>query len=212
MSEPSTPAKGNLFVISAPSGAGKTSLVKALVARNDNVEVAISHTTRARRPDEVDGVNYFFVDTRQFQRMKKGNEFIESAHVFNYYYATSKQEANRILLSGHHLVLEIDWQGAAQVRAQIPDSSSIFILPPSIDSLRDRLERRAQDDDLTVQHRMEAAISETSHYSDFDYLLVNDDFDLALKEMTDIINGEGDYLRLEQQKLQLGQLISDLLC
>lgn len=206
-----TSLPGNLFVISAPSGAGKTSLVKALVASNTNVQVAISHTTRARRPDEVDGVNYFFLDERQFQLMSQNNEFIEWAHVFGFHYGTSKEEANRILASGHHLVLEIDWQGAAQIRSGTADATSIFILPPSLGALRERLKKRAQDDDTTVAHRMDTAISEISHYNDFDYLLVNDDFDLALKEMSDIVNGDGEHLRLEEQKLQLRQLISELL-
>lgn len=202
---------GNLFVISAPSGAGKTSLVNALVASDHNVKVAISHTTRIRRPEEVDGINYFFVDERQFRRMSQNNEFLEWAHVFGSYYGTSSQEARRILSSGHHLVLEIDWQGAAQIRAEMPHASSIFILPPSLGTLRDRLEKRAQDDDTTVQHRMNAAISEISHYSDFDYLLVNDNFDLALEEITDIVNGHGEHLRIAIQKKRLKPLINELL-
>ena len=214
-----TSPTGYLFVISAPSGAGKTSLVKALVSGDNNIQVAISHTTRVRRPDEVDGVNYFFVDESRFQLMTQKDEFLEWAHVFGCNYGTSKQEANRILANGHHLVLEIDWQGAAQIRSSVTNSSvpkaistkSIFILPPSLEALRDRLEKRAQDDDSTVQHRMDAAISEISHYADFDYLLVNDTFDLALIEISDIVRGDGDHLRLANQKQQLQPLISELL-
>jgi guanylate kinase len=202
---------GYLFVISAPSGAGKTSLVKALVAGDNNIQVAISHTTRDRRPDEVDGANYFFVDESEFRLMSQNNEFLEWAHVFGCNYGTSKQEANRILASGHHLVLEIDWQGAAQIRSSVLNAKSIFILPPSLEALRDRLEKRAQDDDSTVAHRMDAAISEISHYADFDYLLVNDTFDLALREISDIVNGDGEHLRLASQKQQLQPLISELL-
>jgi guanylate kinase len=206
---------GHLFVISAPSGAGKTSLVKALVAGDNNIQVAISHTTRIRRPNEVDGVNYFFVDESEFRLMTQNNEFLEWAHVFGCDYGTSKQEANRILASGVHLVLEIDWQGAAQIRSSVLNTKSIaksiFVLPPSLEALRDRLEKRAQDDDSTVQHRMDAAISEISHYADFDYLLVNDNFDLALKEVSDIVNGDGEHLRLASQKQQLQPLIRELL-
>lgn len=206
-----TSRTGYLFVISAPSGAGKTSLVKALVAGDNNIQVAISHTTRARRPDEVDGVNYFFVDESEFRQMTQNNEFLEWAHVFGCDYGTSKEEVNRILSSGFHLVLEIDWQGATQIRSSVPDAKSIFILPPSLETLRDRLEKRAQDDDTTVQHRMDAAISEISHYADFDYVLVNDSFDLALKEISDIVNGDGKHLRLASQKQQLQPLIRELL-
>jgi guanylate kinase len=209
-----TSPAGLLFVISAPSGAGKTSLVKALVSGDNNIQVAISHTTRVRRPDEVDGVNYFFVDESKFQLMTQKDEFLEWAHVFGCNYGTSKQEANRILANGHHLVLEIDWQGAAQIRSSVTNAittKSIFILPPSLEALRDRLEKRAQDDDSTVQHRMDAAISEISHYADFDYLLVNDSFDLALIEISNIVRGNGDHLRLSSQKQQLQPLISELL-
>ena len=219
-----TSPTGCLFVISAPSGAGKTSLVKALVSGDNNVQVAISHTTRVRRPDEVDGVNYFFVDESRFQLMTQNDEFLEWAHVFGCHYGTSKQEANRILASGHHLVLEIDWQGAAQIRSSVANLSvanpsvpitvstkSIFILPPSLEALRDRLEKRAQDDDSAVQRRMDAAISEISHYADFDYLLVNDTFDLALIAISDIVRGNGEHLRLASQKQQLQPLISELL-
>jgi guanylate kinase len=209
-----TSPTGYLFVISAPSGAGKTSLVKALVSGDNNIQVAISHTTRIRRPDEVDGVNYFFVDESRFEQMTQKDEFLEWAHVFGCNYGTSKQEANRILANGHHLVLEIDWQGAAQIRSSVTNANStksIFILPPSLEALRDRLEKRAQDDDSTVQHRMDAAISEISHYADFDYLLVNDTFDLALGEISDIVRGDGDHLRLASQKQQLQPLISELL-
>lgn len=206
-----TSRTGYLFVMSAPSGAGKTSLVKALVAGDNNIQVAISHTTRVRRPDEVDGVNYIFVKESEFQRMSQNDEFLEWAHVFGCDYGTSKQEVNRILSAGFHLVLEIDWQGAAQIRSSIPDAKSIFILPPSLEALRDRLEKRAQDNDTTVQHRMDAAISEISHYADFDYLLVNDSFDLAFREVSDIVNGDGEHLRLASQKQKLQPLISELL-
>ena len=151
---------GNLFVVAAPSGAGKTSLVSALVDSSTNIEVAVSHTTRPRRPDEVDGVNYFFVDDDQFQKMIKNNEFTEWACVFGRHYGTSKTEVNRILASGHHLVLEIDWQGASQIRAEMPETSTIFILPPSLETLQERLNNRGQDDEETVRARMNTAIDQ----------------------------------------------------
>ncbi len=198
------------FVIAAPSGAGKTSLVRALVDTTSNVEVAISHTTRTMRPDETDKHNYFFVDESRFLTMIDNHEFLEWARVFGSLYGTSKDEAKRILGSGNHLVLEIDWQGAAQVRIEVPQAITIFILPPSLASLRDRLEKRAQDDQHTVEQRMDAAIDEISHYMEFDYLIVNDDFDQALREMSDVVNGNGEYLSQARQKIKLGQLISDL--
>jgi guanylate kinase len=204
-------ATGKLFVVAAPSGAGKTSLVKALVDTTSNVKVAISHTTRALRPDESDHLNYFFIDEPRFVTMINNNEFLEWAHVFGSLYGTSREEADRILTSGNHLVLEIDWQGAAQVRRELPQAISIFILPPSLESLRDRLQKRAQDDQHTVEQRMDAAINEISHYQEFDYLIVNDDFDQALAEMLDIIKGTGDYLGQVRQNSRLRGLISKLL-
>jgi guanylate kinase len=202
---------GKLFVVAAPSGAGKTSLVKALVTSIPNIEVAVSHTTRPKRPDEVDGVNYFFVDETDFQKMTEKHEFAEWACVFGSYYGTSKQEVKRILGCGHHLVLEIDWQGAAQIRAELPDASTIFILPPSLAALRERLHNRAQDDEQTVRERMNSAIDEISHYIEFDFLVVNDDFDIALADLVGIIGGNSGNLRREQQLPELKSLVSSLL-
>lgn len=202
---------GNLFVLAAPSGAGKTSLVKALIASTPDIEVAVSHTTRPRRPDEVNGVNYFFVDENEFRRMTENHEFAESAFVFGSYYGTSKQEVNRILERGHHLILEIDWQGAAQIRTEIPTASTIFILPPSLSTLRERLHNRAQDDEQTVQRRMNEAIDEISHYIEFDYIVVNDNFDDALSDLTSIMNSEGENLLSGKQLPRLESLISSLL-
>ena len=201
-----------LFVVAAPSGAGKTSLVRALVDTTSNVKVAISHTTRPIRPDETNALNYFFVDESRFLTMIDNHEFLEWARVFGSLYGTSKEAAERITSGGHHLVLEIDWQGAAQVRVEAPQAITIFILPPSLESLRDRLEKRAQDDQHTVEQRMDAAIDEISHYMEFDYLIVNDDFDQALREMSDVVNGKGGYLSQASQKIKLEQLISDLEC
>ncbi len=204
-------SNGTLFVVAAPSGAGKTSLVNALVASTPSLEVAVSHTTRKQRPDEVDGENYFFISEPAFRRMIGNDEFAEHALVFGSHYGTSKQEIARILEHGHHIVLEIDWQGAQQIRAEFPDVASIFILPPSLASLRQRLEARAQDDEFTVRKRMETAIDEISHYDEFDYIVVNDDFDEALQAMMDIVHGRGEYLSLEHQQKALKTLIGSLL-
>jgi|APSaa5957512535_1039671.scaffolds.fasta_scaffold77102_1 guanylate kinase len=202
---------GKLFVVAAPSGAGKTSLVKALVATTPDIEVAVSHTTRPKRPDEVDGVNYFFVGEDKFKQMVEKHKFAEWALVFGSYYGTSKQEVERILGIGHHLVLEIDWQGAAQIRTEIPSASTIFILPPSLPSLRERLTNRAQDDEQTVQGRMDAAIDEISHYIEFDYLVVNDNFDVALNDLIELVAGTGENLRAQNQMKELDSLVSCLL-
>ncbi len=201
-----------LFVVAAPSGAGKTSLVRALVDTTSDVKVAISHTTRPIRPDETDTLNYFFVDESRFLTMIDNHEFLEWARVFGSLYGTSKEAAERVASGGNHVVLEIDWQGAAQVRVEVPQAITIFILPPSLESLRDRLKKRAQDDQHTVEQRMDAAIDEISHYMEFDYLIVNDDFDQALREMSDVVNGKGGYLSQASQKIKLEQLISDLEC
>ncbi len=203
--------EGQLFVVSAPSGAGKTSLVKALIERVGRIQVATSHTTRARRADEIDGVNYFFVAESRFQQMIADDDFLEWARVFERYYGTSREEAAHILAEGQHLLLEIDWQGAAQVRISNPKAQSIFILPPSLTTLRDRLEKRAQDDDETVRARTRAAITEISHYSDFDFLIVNDNFDVALDQLEAIVLGRGEPFTLEKQKRTLKELLNSLL-
>ncbi|MBQ74172.1 MAG: guanylate kinase [Gammaproteobacteria bacterium] len=201
---------GRPFVVAAPSGAGKTSLVKALVDTSPNIKVATSHTTRPKRANEVDKLNYFFVDEPHFLRMIENSEFLEWARVFGFLYGTSKKEADRILTGGDHLILEIDWQGTAQIRLEVPHATTIFILPPSLGSLRDRLQQRAQDDQHTVDQRMSAAIDEISHYMDFDYLIVNDDFDQALSEMGAVVSGQGDHLRQAAQRRKLAPLISAL--
>ena len=200
-----------LFVIAAPSGAGKTSLVKALTDKHKQVTVAVSHTTRNKRPDEQDGINYYFVDKAAFKSMEAEKGFVESALVFGNSYGTSHKEVNRILESGRHLVLEIDWQGATQIRAQLPESESIFIMPPSMAALRERLKSRAQDDDDTIQSRMDEAISEMSHFNEFDHLIINDDFAVALQQIEEItLSGTKNY-NLESQSSKYSDLLSDLL-
>ena len=209
--QPGKEKRGQLFVISAPSGAGKTSLVRALMERSDTTGVAISHTTRARRPEETDGINYHFVTEVEFTAMVDDGEFLESATVFEHLYGTSTSAVNLILHQGKHLILEIDWQGAAQVRKKIPGAQSIFIFPPSLSALRDRLETRAQDDVETVDKRMSAAFEELSHWREFDYLIVNDHFDTALAELQAVIAGDGTGHHRNKQLKALGSLIKELL-
>lgn len=202
-------ARGTLYTVSAPSGAGKTSLVAALIERCDNLQVSISHTTRAMRPGEVDGVNYHFVSQQQFVDMLQDNAFLEHAEVFGNYYGTSQQWVENTLASGIDVILEIDWQGAAQVRRLQPDAVGIFILPPSRDALRQRLTGRGQDNDSVIEKRMAEADNEMSHYPEADYLIINDDFETALQELASLIRTER--LRLASQQARHDQLLQDLL-
>lgn len=202
-------SKGTLYIISAPSGAGKTSLVRELIATSQDVTVSVSHTTRAMRPGEVDGQDYHFVDQETFLSMAGHSAFLEHARVFDNYYGTSQQHVERQLLNGKDVILEIDWQGARQVRRLIEDSQSIFIVPPSLDALRQRLDGRGQDDKTIIDRRMQDAVNEMSHYAEFDYLVVNDDFDQALQELKSII--QANRLRQLQQERKLEHLLIDLL-
>lgn len=202
-------SKGTLYIISAPSGAGKTSLVRELVATSQDVTVSVSHTTRAIRPGEVEGQDYYFVDQEAFLSMAGHSAFLEHAKVFDNYYGTSQQHVERLLLKGQDVILEIDWQGARQVRRLIEDSQSIFIVPPSLEALRQRLEGRGQDDESIINRRMQDAVNEMSHYAEFDYLVVNDDFDQALHELNSII--QANRLRQLRQERKLEHLLIDLL-
>jgi len=202
-------AKANLFVVSAPSGAGKTSLLKKLIDGLDMVQTSISHTTRDKRPLEQDGVDYFFVDVAKFQQLVCDHAFYEHAEVFGNYYGTSKASIAEQLSHGIDVILEIDWQGAQQIKQQLPLSCSIFILPPSKDELEKRLTGRGQDDSATIKARMDAAIDEMSHYNEYDYLVINDDFSAALSEIKAIIRAERQKLRIQQEKHD--QLLSNLL-
>lgn len=180
-------SQGTLFIVSAPSGAGKTSLVRELIESLDGIQVSVSHTTRAKRDGEVDGVNYHFTDAATFEAMIERGEFFEYAKVFDNYYGTSRQAAQTVLAAGQDVILEIDWQGARQVREQMPEAVSIFILPPSRSELERRLASRGTDEHAIIARRMRDAISEMSHYDEYDYLVVNDDFTTALRELQSLV-------------------------
>jgi len=172
-----------LFVISAPSGAGKTTLVKSLIKRNSKIRSSISYTTRTPRKNEVDGHDYFFITNEEFIRLKSNNEFIEHAKVFDNYYATSKKQIEAILNDDCHAILEIDWQGAMQVRKSIPTCTSIFIMPPSKEALRERLTSRGTDTKDTIEQRINESEEDMSHWNEFNYCIINDDLELASKEL-----------------------------
>ena len=200
---------GQLYVVSAPSGAGKTSLVSALLKDMDHIGVSVSHTTRAMRPGEENGVNYHFVDEPAFQAMIERGEFFEHAWVFDRHYGTSRPAVSARLAAGEDVILEIDWQGARQIREQRPATRSIFILPPSFNALRTRLSGRGQDDEATIARRMKDAVSEMSHFNEYDYVVINDDFEVALAELRSIIQGER--CRSERVQLRQSALLEDLL-
>lgn len=180
-----------LFTISAPSGAGKTSLVKALLAKKPaELAVSVSHSTRTMRPGETDGVDYHFVSLAQFEAMVSNGEFIEHAKVFGNLYGTALSSVEAILNSGKHVILEIDWQGARQVKQKMPETVCIFILPPSRQALEQRLVDRGTDDEATIKRRMEAADREMSHWNDAEYLIVNEDFNQALYDLECVIHAQ----------------------
>ncbi len=200
---------GNLFIVSAPSGAGKTSLLKALTSSLTEISTAISTTTRTIRSGETDGVDYHFVSIEKFKTLIEQNEFIEHAEVFGNYYGTSKSRLNELLATGVDLVLEIDWQGAKQVKELIPEATSIFILPPSREALTERLIGRGQDDAQVIEKRMSSAIKEISHYNEFDYLVINDVFEEALVDLKSIVTT--NRLNQRRQAAKHQQMIADLL-
>ena len=177
----------NLFIIAAPSGCGKTSLVEALIKKTKNLCVSVSHTTRPPRPDEVNGINYYFVSINEFEEMIKNNAFVEHATVFDNHYGSSTKLISEKLDEGVDVILEIDWQGARQVKENMPNSVSIFILPPSNEALLGRLKQRAQDNDETIKKRMSDAQNQMQHFNEFDYLVINDDFNSALNDLNLII-------------------------
>lgn len=207
---------GNLFILSAPSGAGKSSLIKALLEKHQNtdlhnnaMQVSVSHTTRAPRPGEIDGVHYHFVDRAQFEKLIEQESFFEWAEVFGNYYGTSKVVIEQTLRQGIDVFLDIDWQGARQVKAQIPDTATIFVAPPSRQELQRRLTERGQDSEDIIAQRMTKAVAEISHYHEFDFIVVNDDFDSALGELDAIVSTRR--LRKEKQIIRHQQLFTNLL-
>lgn len=200
---------GNLYIVAAPSGGGKTSLVRHLVTTLDDIAISISHTTREIRPGESDGIDYFFVDEAQFINMVNDNAFIEHARVFNNLYGTSAAEINARLKKGIDVVLDIDWQGAEQIRRMFPHAVSIFIIPPSLEELKKRLMNRRQDKDEVISGRMVKAQDELSHYPEFDYLIVNDNFEHAAVELRAIVIA--NRLRMEKQVNKQAKLLSFLL-
>lgn len=199
----------HLFIISAPSGCGKTSLVKALIETDQNLCVSVSHTTRAPRPGEIQGKNYYFVSLSAFEKIKQNQGFIESAEVFDNHYGSAKQTVNDLLSQGQDVILEIDWQGARQVKQSFNQAIGIFILPPSISALQKRLMGRGQDPQLIIDRRMRAAVNEMQHFNEFDYLVINDDFDVALHDLSLIIKAQR--LTLEAQTEQHQNLLKQLI-
>ncbi|MCP3908817.1 MAG: guanylate kinase [Oceanicoccus sp.] len=207
VSEQTTRAK--LYTISAPSGAGKTSLVSALIDSTQQVRVSVSHTTRAMRPGEQDGVNYHFVSHDAFKSMLTEQAFLEHAEVFGNYYGTSREWVEQTLNAGDDVILEIDWQGAQQIKKLMPETLAIFIMPPSQATLRERLTNRGQDDKAVIDKRMAEAVSEMSHYEQGDFLVINDDFNTALADLQAILRSSR--LALEPQKQRHQDLLKDLL-
>ena len=201
--------RGSLFIVAAPSGGGKTSLVKKLVQSLPGIEVSISHTTRDMRPTEVNGVDYFFVNDIEFQRMVHNHAFVEHAHVFHHCYGTSAAQINERLHAGIDVVLDIDWQGAQQIKRAFSDAVSVFIIPPSLEVLNQRLMDRQRDDRDVIADRMQQAREELSHYAEFDYLIVNDDFNQAATELQAIVLAHRQ--RLARQSVEQRKLLSFLL-
>lgn len=204
---------GNLFILAAPSGAGKSSLIKALLERpqyeNAPMQVSISHTTRTPREGEVDAMHYYFVSKAEFEQLIKEDTFFEWAEVFGNYYGTSRPVIEETLACGIDVFLDIDWQGAQQVKEQLPETTTIFIAPPSIQALKERLDNRAQDSAETIQKRMNKARNEISHYHEFDYVIINEDFEVALSQLQSIVDTKR--LKTQKQAQRHAELFENLL-
>ena len=196
-------------MVAAPSGGGKTSLISALLKKDDRIQLSVSYTTRPPRPGEVDGVHYHFIDEESFQALIDRNALLEYASVFDYHYGTSRQAVAQQLASGFDVILDIDWQGARQIRNSFPSSRSIFIIPPSLDALRQRLIGRGQDSDSVIQRRMRDAQAEISHWDEFDFLIINEKFENALGELHSIIRS--GKLRQPYDQRQNGEVLAELL-
>ena len=206
----------DLFIIAAPSGCGKTSLVDALLKKSCNICVSVSHTTRKPRPEEVNGTNYHFISVNEFQEMIKDNKFVEFAEVFENLYGSSRQLIEDNLNNNIDVILEIDWQGARQVKINMPKAISIFVLPPSKEALLERLKNRAQDDELTINNRMSDAENQMRHFNEFDYLIINNNFNEALSDLESIIipsnkASERFKLSLEEQSNKHKNLLKKLI-
>jgi guanylate kinase len=201
--------RGSLFVIAAPSGAGKTSLVKAILARDPSLRVSVSHTTRKQREKEIPGRDYNFVDVGEFKRLIGTGEFLEHAQVFDNFYGTGRAQVEALRNAGHDVILEIDWQGAQQVRKAAPDCKSIFILPPSRIELETRLRNRKTDSNEVIERRLRDAVADMSHYAEFDFVIVNDDFEAAVSQLLAILRGGGT--EYGAKRADLAPLVADLL-
>jgi guanylate kinase len=201
--------QGNLFIISAPSGAGKTTLVRWLTENIPNLTVSVSHTTRPRRPSEEDARDYHFIDEETFRSLIADDRFLEHARVFDHYYGTSRPWVEQQLADGRDIILEIDWQGAQQVRGRRPDAVGVFILPPSCETLQARLQKRGDNND-TVRRRMDEAVAELSHYREYDYLVINDDLDTARQDLAAIVRATRQGYRRQQAYYDefMGQILS----
>jgi len=204
-----SPKRGQLFVIAAPSGAGKTSLVRALMQRQPALCFSISYTTRPRRASEQEGHDYFFVDKTTFERMIAAGAFLEHAQVFDNFYGTSRAQVESLLDAGGNVILEIDWQGARQIRRAMPQCQSIFILPPSRAELERRLRTRATDTDEVIARRLRDSMADMSHWGEFDYVVINDEFEQATCDLEAIVSGRGEGLRGDRSELRT--LIESLL-
>ncbi|MFK7888290.1 MAG: guanylate kinase [Gammaproteobacteria bacterium] len=193
---------GNLFVVSAPSGAGKTSLVKRLLDDDERVRMSVSYTTRPRRDTEVEGRDYFFVSKPEFERLRDAGEMLEHAEVFTNYYGTGQAQVRELREAGNHVVLEIDWQGAQQVRAAAATCQSVFVLPPSQDELERRLRNRQTDSDDVIAHRLSESVADMSHWHEFDFVIINDNFNTAAAALGAVIDGRGDPFRTSRPEVQ----------
>jgi guanylate kinase len=203
------PPRGALFVIAAPSGAGKTSLVKAILARDPSLRVSVSHTTRKQREKEIPGRDYNFIDVEEFKRLSDAGEFLEHAQVFDNFYGTGRAQVEALRNAGHDVILEIDWQGAQQVRKAQPDCKTVFILPPSRVELETRLRNRKTDSDQVIERRLRDAVADMSHYAEFDYVIVNDDFESAVAQLLAILRRGGK--EYGAKRPELTSLLADLL-
>lgn len=200
---------GNLYVVSAPSGTGKTTLVKALADSLPKITVSISHTTRPKRAGEIHGVNYFFVDKNEFKKLLKEEDFFEHAVIYDHYYGTSKRFIKESLAKDNDVILEIDWQGHQQIKRLFPETIGIFILPPSLEDLKDRLTKRNLDKSDIIKRRLEDARTNIEHLSEYDYVIINDDFVQALSDLQTIL--EAGRLQQKRQKIKFAKLISEIL-